>query len=174
MTHESRYRYAVECVEETPGFPGDRPNARQFSSGHVWQGRFCSCPLDEGQLWAALHYVELNRVRAGMAESAAGWRGSSAGAHCGAAVPDAMLEMERWRKRWTAAEWGQYLQQAESAADLTALRRATHTGRPLGTSEFVAQLEKLTARPLAPQKGGRPKKAAHDGRQLDLSLCGSR
>ena len=149
-------------------------NARQFSSGHVWQGRFYSCPLDEGQLWTALRYVELNPVRAGMVESAAGWRGSSAGAHCGAAVPDAMLEMERWRKRWTAAEWGQYLQQAESAADLTALRRATHTGRPLGTSEFVAQLEKLTARPLAPQKGGRPKKAAHDGRQLDLSLCGSR
>ncbi len=41
-------------------------NARQSSSGHVWQGRFYSCPLDDPHLWAALRYVELNPVRAGM------------------------------------------------------------------------------------------------------------
>ena len=146
-------------------------NARQFSTGHVWQGRFYSCPLDEGHLWAALRYVELNPVRAGMVESAAAWRWSSAAAHCGLAVPDAMLEMERWRRRWTEAEWRQYLEQAESAADLSALRRATHTGRPLGTAEFVQALEKLTLRPLAPQKGGRPKKTARDLRQFELLEC---
>lgn len=55
-------------------------------------------------------------------------------------------------------EWEPFLKQEESAPDLAALRRATHTGRPLATSEFVADLEKLAARPLAPQKGGRPKK----------------
>ncbi len=147
-------------------------NARQCSSGHVWQGRFYSCPLDEPHLWAGLRYVELNPVRAGMVESAERWRWSSAAAHCGAAVRDAMLEMERWRERWTVAEWAQYLEQAESAADVRALRRATYTGRPLGTSGFVAELEKLTARPLAPQKGGRPKKVAHDLRQLELPVCG--
>jgi len=147
-------------------------NARQFSTGHVWQDRFYSCPMDEAHLWEALRYVELNPVRAGMVESAAQWKWSSAAAHCGAAVPDAMLEMERWRKRWTAAEWGCYLEQAESADEVSALRRATHTGRPLGTAEFVADLEKVTARPLAPQKGGRPKKAEHDRRQLELSVCG--
>lgn len=41
-------------------------NARQSSSGHAWQGRFYSCPLDESHLWKALRYVELNPVRAGM------------------------------------------------------------------------------------------------------------
>jgi putative transposase len=127
-------------------------NARQWSSGHVWQGRFYSCPLDEAHLWAALRYAELNPVRAGMVESAERWRWSSAAAHCGTALPDAMLEMEPWRKRWTAAEWIQYLAEAESAADVSALRRATYTGRPLGTSDFVAGLETLTARPLAPKK----------------------
>ncbi len=34
-------------------------NARQGSSGHVWQGRFYSCPLEEGHLWEGLRYVEL-------------------------------------------------------------------------------------------------------------------
>jgi putative transposase len=147
-------------------------NARQCSSGHLWQGRFYSCPLEEAHLWAALRYVELNPVRAGMVESAERWTWSSAAAHCGSVVPDPMLEMDQWRKRWTAAQWLQYLEQGESAAEVSALRRATHTGRPLGTSEFVAGLEKLTARPLAPQKGGRPKKAGPDPRQRELWVCG--
>jgi putative transposase len=39
-------------------------NAVNRSSGHVWQGRYYSCPLDEKHLWEALRYVELNPVRA--------------------------------------------------------------------------------------------------------------
>lgn len=149
-------------------------NARRFSTGHVWQGRFYSCPMEEAHLWKALRYVELNPVRAGLVESAGQWRWSSAAAHCGSAVPEAMLQMERWRKRWTTPEWGQYLEQAESAADLDALRRATHTGRPLGTWEFARELEKLILRPLVPRKGGRPKKVVPDLRQLELATCAGR
>ena len=37
-------------------------NAVHHSSGHVWQGRFYSCPLDESHLWKALRYAELNPV----------------------------------------------------------------------------------------------------------------
>ena len=33
-------------------------------SGHLWQGRFHSCALDERHFWQALKYVELNSVRA--------------------------------------------------------------------------------------------------------------
>ena len=33
-------------------------NAVHRSSGHVWQGRFYSCPLDELHLWKALRYTE--------------------------------------------------------------------------------------------------------------------
>lgn len=35
-------------------------NAAHQSSGHVWQGRFYSCPLDEAHLWIALRYTECN------------------------------------------------------------------------------------------------------------------
>jgi REP-associated tyrosine transposase len=145
-------------------------NARQSSSGHVWQGRFYSCPLDESHLWAALRYVELNPVRAGMVAAAEQWRWSSAAAHCGAASSDLMLEMELWSKRWTVAEWARFLADAESAADVSALRQSTHTGRPLGTPEFVAALEQSTLRPLAPRKGGRPQKPATDSRQPSLTF----
>ncbi len=143
-------------------------NARQRSSGHVWQGRFYSCPLDEPHLWAALRYVELNAVRAGMVATAELWRWSSAAVHCGVREPDAILEMERWGKRWSATEWGQFLADAESAGEVTALRHSTHTGRPLGSADFVAALERLTSRPLAPRKGGRPKKPAADSGQNSL------
>ena len=145
-------------------------NARQSSSGHVWQGRFYSCPLDDSHLWEALRYVELNPVRAGLVVTAGQWEWSSAAAHCGVAPPDPMLEMEVWRKRWKVSEWREYLSAKESPADLAALRRSTHTGRPLGTPDFVAALETSTMRLLAPQKGGRPKKPVSDARQSDFTF----
>lgn len=144
-------------------------NGRQSSTGHVWQGRFYSCPLDEKHLWEALRYVELNPVRAGMVDNPERWPWSSAAAHCGFASPDQILEMERWSKRWSADEWRCYLAEAESPTEITALRRLTHTGRPLGSPEFVAGLEASMLRPLAPRKRGRPKKDAFDCRQLGLT-----
>jgi REP-associated tyrosine transposase len=145
-------------------------NARQSSTGHVWQGRFYSCPLDQSHLWAALRYVELNPVRARMVEAAELWKWSSAAAHCGVTSPQPLLDMERWRKRWTAAEWREFIGDAESAAEVAALRHSTHTGRPLGTPDFVTALEELTARPLAPRKGGRPKKSTADPTHTGLTF----
>jgi len=144
-------------------------NAQQSSTGHVWQGRFYSCPLDEPHLWQALRYVELNPVRTRMVEAAEQWKWSSAAAHCGRQNPDELLEMDRWRKRWTEAEWQEFLADGESAAEVSALRRSTHTGRPLGSAEFVAELEEQMLRPLAPRKGGRPKKPVADSRQLQFT-----
>ena len=140
-------------------------NARNSSSGHVWQGRFYSCPLDETHLWRALRYVELNPVRAGMVPEAAEWRWSSAAAHCGSGPPEALLEMERWRNRWTVAEWRKHLAAGESASDVATVRQYTHTGRPLGSEEFVANLEHSTLRALAPRKAGRPMKRVRDAKQ---------
>jgi len=41
-------------------------NALHASAGHVWQGRYYSCPLDTPHLWAAPRYAERNPVRAGL------------------------------------------------------------------------------------------------------------
>lgn len=56
-------------------------NAMHGASGHAWQGRFYSCPLDEVHLWAALRYTELNPVRAGLVSQPECWPWSSAGVH---------------------------------------------------------------------------------------------
>ena len=145
-------------------------NAIHHSSGHVWQGRYYSCPLDDAHLWEALRYTELNPVRAGLVAESASWTWSTAAAHCGA-VPDSVcLAMELWRSRWDAASWRAFLEVKESASELAAIRLSTHTGRPLGAAEFVRALERSTQRPSAPQKRGRPSRAITDPRQGVLSL----
>jgi putative transposase len=137
-------------------------NAAHSSSGHAWQGRFYSCPMDEGHLWAALRYTERNPVRAGLVKEAAEWSWSSAAAHCGSGEPDACLALEMWRRRWTPETWRKYLEEGESESELRVLRRSTYTGRPLGSEDFVAGLEASTRRRLRAQKGGRPRRTSAD------------
>jgi putative transposase len=154
----------AQTLKHTHGRYASYWNARNSSSGHVWQGRFYSCPLDEMHLWRALRYVERNPVRAAMVTAAEQWPWSSAVAHCGVDAPDALLEMERWRKRWTPAEWCAYVEGGDAPAEVTALRQYTHTGRPLGSTEFVEALEHSTLRSLIPRKAGRPKKPSPDSK----------
>lgn len=155
----------AQTLKHTHGRYASYWNARNSLNGHVWQGRFYSCPLDEIHLWRALRYVELNPVRAAMVTGAEQWPWSSAATHCGSGVPETLLEMERWRKRWTIAEWREHLAAGELPTDMTALRQYTHTGRPLGSAEFVAALERSTLRPLSPRKAGRPRKPLRDSKQ---------
>ena len=43
-----------------------RINFREGWRGHLWQGRFGSYVMDEKHLLAAVRYIEMNPVRAGM------------------------------------------------------------------------------------------------------------
>src|SRR5712692_3457142 len=158
------------ALKQTHGRYASYWNAAHRSSGHVWQGRFYSCPLDEDHLWMALRYAELNPVRAGLVTKAELWRWSSAAAHCGGGDADAALQMARWAKRWSAASWREYLGHGETEAEVAAIRKCTHTGRPLGTVEFLRELEQATLRRLAPQKGGRASHVAGDTGQKVLAF----
>src|SRR5262249_37545026 len=111
-----------------------------------------------------------NPVRAGLVQQAELWPWSSAAAHCGKAEPDQCLDMETWRQHWSVESWQAFLGAGETESDLAALRQCTHTGRPLGTAEFVKTLEQATHRQLAPGKGGRPAKLVTDDRQETLEF----
>lgn len=158
----------AKALKQTHGRYATYWNAKQGSSGHVWQGRYYSCPLDRPHLWEALRYTELNPVRAGLVADAVAWHWSSAGVHCGVAAADGWLATQAWKERWDVARWREYLRAGESEAELMAVRQCTHTGRPLGAEEFVRELEGKTQRSLAPRKGGRPAKLAEDRRQGEL------
>ena len=47
-------------------------NKMHERSGHLWQNRFYSCPMDDAHALQAMCYVELNPVRAGMAKTGTG------------------------------------------------------------------------------------------------------
>src|ERR1700723_2293939 len=93
-------------------------NAVHQSSGHAWQGRYYSCPLDRVHLWEALRYTELNPVRAGLASEAEAWRWSSAAAHCGAGAGNEILDLQVWRENWTASAWRECLAAGEMESKL--------------------------------------------------------
>jgi putative transposase len=145
-------------------------NATHGSSGHVWQGRFYSCPLDPTHLWEALRYTELNPVRAGLVARAEAWTWSSAAVHCGASAAESWLAMDLWKDRWDASSWDEFLAAGQSEDELTAVRQCTHTGRPLGGKEFVSELERSMQRPLAARRGGRPARQARDEPQAELAF----
>lgn len=146
----------VLALKNTHGRYAAYWNAAHSSSGHVWQGRYYSCPLDLPHMWSALRYTELNPIRAGIVSDPEAYRWSSAAAHCGTEQPDLPLEMDLWRQQWNCATWKKYLCDPDAGVDLEAIRQCTHTGRPLGAPEFVASLENSTGRVLTPQKTGRP------------------
>ena len=70
--------------------------------------------------------------------------------------PDALLGDVVWRHRQrsiTPTTAGQ-------KAYVDAIRKNTHTGRPLGSEQFVRMLEASLGRRLEPDKGGRPRRAS--------------
>jgi REP-associated tyrosine transposase len=134
-------------------------NAANHSSGHVWQGRYYSCPLDEPHLWEALRYTELNPVRAGLVASAQDWPWSSASAHSGTQSAGPWLSMDAWSRRWSIDGWCAYLQATEHESSRRAIRDSTFSGRPLGSAEFTGAQERQEHRPLTRQKPG-PKKSS--------------
>ena len=141
------------ALKQTHGRYASYWNATHKSSGHVWQGRFYSCPLDDAHLWIALRYTERNPVRAQLVTAADSWLWSSAATHCGVREPQPYLDMERWAKRWSIQDWREYLLGSESDIEIAAIRECTHTGRPLGSEDFVHFLERTTVRCLRRQKG---------------------
>jgi putative transposase len=135
---------------------------RWGGNGHLWQNRFFSCPLDREHLWTALRYVDLNAVRAGLVEDALEYEWSSARGHVEGRDPLGLLDRELWEEACGREDWREVLgwTRDEEAAEAAALRRATRTGRPLGSARFVKRLEAVFGRKLDGKRTGRPKKKA--------------
>lgn len=132
-------------------------NSRTRLSGHVWQGRFHSCPMDDAHLWAAVRYVERNPVRAGLVEHAEAYPWSSAAAHCGLRE-DPLLAAD-FPPPDVIEDWSAWLAEDGDPETEDRIRRQTHTGRPCGAAAFLDQLESLLHRTLRPRKRGRKPKS---------------
>jgi len=103
-------------------------NFREGWRGHLWQERFHSYPLDERHLLAAVRYVELNPVKAGLVERAEDWKWSSARFHLGLRTTDWL--MREHGLFGLIDDWGSYLREADDGKSKFELH--LRTGRPLG------------------------------------------
>jgi putative transposase len=129
-------------------------NRRQKWTGHLWQGRFSSFPMDETYLLAAVKYIEMNPVRAQLAPDPYSWQWSSAKAHADGkdnilAKVSPLLEM--------VGDWKLFLADAEEE-DADKIRHHERTGRALGADSFLDSLEITLRRTVKRQKAGRKRK----------------
>ncbi len=134
------------ALRRTHGRYAQYLNARRQRSGHLWQNRFFSCPLDQAHLWAALRYVERNPVRAGLVERAEEHAWSSAQCHLTGRDRLRLVDMAFWAGVGGAEPWEALLASPEEQWEMRRLERATYAGKPLGTKEFCDHVGDLIAK----------------------------
>ena len=135
-------------------------NAVGRRSGHLWRNRFYSAPLGRDHLLRALRYVDLNPVRARLAERAVEFEWSSAQAHVTGRDPAGLLDMEEWRRLCPLGDWGEVLEESAGLDEgwSARLRDATRGGKPLGEKDFVEGLQSDTGLDLEIRGRGWPVK----------------
>ncbi len=131
-------------------------NVKQNNRGHLWQGRFFSCALDEKHVYAGVRYVENNPVKARIVRKAEQYRWSSARAHVRGEADPVLAEDCYLVKR--IKDWSKYLREKGDTVLVEEIRQSTKTGRPCGDEGFLLRLEKKLGRRLAALPRGRPRK----------------
>lgn len=121
--------------------------------GHLWQERFASFPMDDAHLLAAVRYVELNPVRAGMVKKPEDYIWSSAKAHLDAA-DDGVVKTAPMLNM--VDDWKDFLKDV-SDEEIDKFRLHERTGRPMGSDDFLKKIKNKTGRDFIPKKRG-PKK----------------
>jgi len=139
-------------------------NARGHWTGHLFQSRFASVAMDESHLRVAVSYVSLNPVRARLVSRAEEWSWSSVRAHL-AGEDDSLVSVRPVLDRWP--NFRELLLEDYDGA-FSSLRKAEGIGRPLGTADFVIELERRLGRPIARRAPGRKAAATAQGEQLNL------
>lgn len=133
-------------------------NRQHQVHGHLWQGRFYSCILDDAHLYRAIRYVENNPIRAKIVKKAWDYEWSSAKDHS-KERDKPLIKITVHKEIKEGKPWQEYLQENDS--EMTEeIRLKTDRGLVVGTDKFVVKLEKLLNRSLKCLNPGRPKKNA--------------
>ena len=131
-------------------------NRKRAQSGRIWQNRFFSCVVENDQyLWAVARYIERNPLTAGLADHPEDYPWSSARAHL-MGTEDVILGMGTWLPPSQREAYAHYVRATQEAQE-DDIRKATRTGRPLGSDTFIDKLEQELKQRLRPQAVGRPR-----------------
>ena len=126
-------------------------------AGHLFQSRFYSCLLDSKHYFAAMRYIDLNARTANIVKDPADYEFSSARTHL-TGKPDTflILMMENWRHRFSndPRHYREFLKETPRE-EAERLEKALRNGFPIGTDEWITQLEHESHRRLRPAPPGR-------------------
>ncbi|MDQ3266935.1 MAG: transposase [Myxococcota bacterium] len=132
-----------------------RHHSLRQTSGHVWQGRFKSFPIQQDEhLLTVLRYVLLNPVRAGLVREAQAWRWSS-------------LRFPRFTTRWPVRYAGSlesWLADPLAAEELDRLRTSVARKAPFGDPQWQRTVAGAAGLATSLRPLGRPK---HGPRHLE-------
>ncbi|OHC64365.1 MAG: transposase [Rhodocyclales bacterium GWA2_65_19] len=135
-------------------------------SGTLWEGRFRSCPIQqETYLLACQRYIELNPVRAGMAEHPGEYRWSSYRAN-GQGEANALIRSHSLYQALgldvasRQAAYRELFRYELEPGLVDQIRRATNGNFALGNERFAADAAAALGRRVLPGKSGRPRKVA--------------
>jgi putative transposase len=137
-------------------------NQRQNRTGTLWEGRYRSTLIQaERYLLACMAYIDLNPVRAGMVEAPGQYPWSSylhyVGQRNDRVITPHPIYWELGNTPFSReAAYAALVHSGISAAEQKALADSTHRGWALGEPDFLAQLQKRTARRVAMERAGRP------------------
>ncbi|MCK4947076.1 MAG: transposase [Candidatus Aureabacteria bacterium] len=133
-------------------------NNKMGVCGHLFQGRFYSCVMDEVYSMVCARYIERNPVRARIVKDPWDWKWSSARVHCELEEEDSMGVNQLFQYvGLNQGEWRNSIAEPDSVKDITRIQEQTRKGRPLAEISFVQKLEKKLNRPLILKPRGRPK-----------------
>lgn len=128
-------------------------NRKYSRTGRLWENRYFSCAVNKDEyLWSVVRYIERNPVRAKVTGRVEDWKWSSARAHI-SGTPDRAINLFDWLDKSERSDYARFV--SEDGKD-DQIRKATSTGRPLGSSTFLEILERQLGRSLKPSKRGRP------------------
>jgi REP-associated tyrosine transposase len=125
-------------------------------TGHVYQGRFKSFPVQsDDHLRALLRYVERNALRAGLVKRAEDWPWGSLAFRTRGWEPKDRLSA--WPLTMPG-NWVESVNRAQTQAELEALRRSVNRGTPFGSVPWQVRTAKRLGLESTLRPRGRPKK----------------
>jgi putative transposase len=130
-----------------------RYHQHYHSSGHVWQGRFRSFPIQEnGHLLTVHRYIERNAVRAGLVQRAQDWL------WCSAAPQRSGLPELAAGPVSHALDWLSYVNEPQTEAEVESLRECIRRRRPYGEAGWVQRTARRMGLEASLRPRGRPPK----------------
>ncbi len=130
-------------------------NRKYGRTGRLWESRYHSSIVErESYLWAVARYIEQNPVRATLVENPQDYPYSSAPAHFGL-VQDVVLGEDLFEEIHSN-DYIEFIKSSIPIEQIKCIRQSARTGRPLGTANFVTEIERKLGKRLAALPIGRP------------------